>query len=119
MKYLLVCAFFAAGIITCLNTGWAQNQAQVVIPAQNIGEYTGRIQAIDSPRSMILLKVYLDEKETRSAEYNIYVMENAVIESNGRTIRFVDLNAGELVTVQFIINQNGEKEARHIWVKGT
>jgi len=107
--------FIAAFAIIPMSAAVAQEEK--VIPMQDVGEITGRIERIDYDRSMILLKAYVDEKETKPVEYNIYVMKDAVIEKNGKLRKLSELFFGEMVTVEYLIAKNGEKEARHIWVK--
>ncbi|MDD4955105.1 MAG: hypothetical protein PHP17_03585 [Candidatus Omnitrophica bacterium] len=118
MKYVLLAIFGFTAIFIVFPGISIAIPEEKVLPMQDVAEITGRIDQVDYERSMILMHAYLDEAETKSEKYNIYVLENAVIENNGQPLKLTDLFAGNMITVSYVIAENGEKEASHIWLKG-
>ena len=92
-------------------------QELIIAPETISEEITGKIEEINYETSYILVKSYMNEAMDTYQEDNFYVLEEAVIEKDGKVIKLSDLSQNEEITVRYRIATDGRKEAEHIWVK--
>jgi hypothetical protein len=80
-------------------------------------EIKGKILEINQDASMIKVRSYVSGDTNSYNDYEIYVMQEAKIEVDGRVLKLSDLNSGNEVVVRYGVSEDGKKEADHIWIK--
>ena len=109
---------FLFSFLTCaLNLSLSRAQ-EIDVSAEIFDEeVTGTIESINYEIPVIKVRSYVDPTMTEYQENDFYVLEEAVIEKDGKQIKYQDLMAGEEVTLRYRIGVDGRKEVNHIWVK--
>jgi len=116
MRYKILFSTFViiSYIFGISRLGYAQ---EIVIPVQNEEETTGIIEDINYETSVISLKSYTDVSRDDYQLDTIYVLKEAVIEKDDNSLKLDALNPGDEITVKYRIDEEGKKEAEHIWLK--